>query len=111
MRTPTDRAAAWAEWRERLAGARVALTMEPRCGLYRAKRGGRWVAVQIDLLQVTGEDGDLLEDECFVAWETGRPVDPWEAWSFCAANPVSARDYERIKAAPAVFDLSRQVVV
>lgn len=112
LRAPTDRAMAWGPWRERVAGDIRGVTTEPECGLYKMKRGGRWVGVQIDILQdIDAETGELTCEEEMRAWIDGREVDALEAWESCAANPISAADFERLKHAPVVSDLTREVIV
>ena len=112
MRQPSDRTAAWAQWRARLDGAVVQLGTAPVCGLYKAKRFGRWVAVQIDLAQEIDPDtGELLADEELSAWRNGEPVDPCDVWTYCAANPIGADEFQRLQRAPVVVDLSKEFVI
>lgn len=114
-RAPTDRALAWANWRRRLTGAHVPLNNdEPQCGLYKRKQFGRWVAVQIDLQQDTDpETGELIADERFAVFVNGEAskFDAGREWSFCADNPITEAEYERLIAAPVVRDLSKEVIV
>ncbi len=115
MRRPTDRAEAWATWRQRLAGERVEITSAPHCGWFKARRNGCWTAVQIDLVQSVDDEGCLIEPERFVAF-VGADVFYEEArieaiWLACAKSPISEEEAERLLRMPQVSDLSRQVVV
>lgn len=111
MNRPSSRAAAWENWRRRRAGERVAIDAEPQCGFYKARRFGRWVGVQIDLVQHIDADGLLSEPERVVAWSGGRETDADEVWSWCAGRPIGADEFELLERMPAVHDLSRSVIV
>lgn len=116
LRRPTDRTEAFAEWRRRLAGERITGDDTPRCGLYRARRNGVYVAVQIDLVQEIDEStGELLSDETFVAfigrdtfYDQDRIAD---IWLRCCGNPITEIEFERLQQMPRVSDLSREVIV
>lgn len=117
LRRPTERAAAWANWQARIDGARVghAITNDVQCGWYRAKRDGQYVAVQIDLISETDDDGFLLAEERFVAF-VGRDhfyeLAKIEAiWLRCCGNPITEAEAERLLNAPRVRDLSREVII
>jgi len=114
MRRPSDRHAAWEHWRRRIAGERLPIDHEVQLGLYRAKRRGNFVAVQIDLLQITDEDGCLTEPEtlaAFIGNETlyGERVD--DIWLRCADAPITEEEFQRLQKMPHVTDLSREFVV
>lgn len=114
LRRPSDRDAQWERWRRRIAGERVAIDHEPQLGLYRAKRKGQFVGVQIDLMQMLDEDGCLTEPEflaAFIGNESfyGERVD--EIWLRCADSPITEEEFERLAKMPAVTDLSREFVV
>ncbi len=112
MRKPSDRTALWANYRRRLVGAGRAITTTPEPGFYKVFRGGRWLGVQIDLVQDIDEDtSELFAEEKLVAWIDGRPADPDDVWTYCASNPITPDEFERLKGRPAVRDLSRSVVV
>jgi hypothetical protein len=77
------------------------------------KRQGQHVGVQIDLLQITDEDGFLTEPEtlaAFIGNETffGERVD--EIWLRCADAPITEEEFERLAKMPTVTDLSREFV-
>lgn len=117
MRRPTDRAAAWANWRARSEGRALPVGAAPECGFYKARRGGRFICVQIDLIAETDPDtGELLSDERYVAF-LGADATIYDAamideiWLRCAANPITEAEAERLLRAPAVSDLSREVIV
>lgn len=117
LRKPTDRAAAFAHWRRRVAGEQLQVSADDiRCGLYRGKRKGQHVGVQIDLVQnIDPDTGELLSEESFVAF-----VGPdafydqayvAEIWLRCCGAPVSEAEFKRLSRMPAVSDLSRGVIV
>lgn len=115
-RTPSDRAMLWGYWRERLAGAVRGVPDDPQCGLWKAKCFGRWVGVQIDLVQdIDPDTGELVSDEKLVAFVgpdsfyDRKYVD--DIWLRCASHPVTADEFERLQRAPEVSDLSREVIV
>jgi len=114
LRRPSDRDAAWEHWRRRLAGERLPIDAAPQLGLYRAKRKGQHVGVQIDLLQITDEDGLLTEPETLAAFIgtdafVGERVD--EIWLRCANSPITEEEFQRLANMPRVTDLSREFVV
>lgn len=114
MRVPTDRAAAWAPWRRMLAGERVGVTDTPLCGWWKAKRFGRYVAVQIDIESDCDDEGALVSDERVVAWIGDERFDGdavCDIWIRCAAHPLSEAEFERLRRMPVIADLSRQVIV
>jgi len=113
LRRPSDRDAMWQHWRRRINGERLPVSDEPQLGLYRAKRRGNFVGVQIDLLQLTDEDGFLTEPEmlaAFIGNESfyGARVD--EIWLRCADSPITEAEFERLAKMPAVTDLSREFI-
>lgn len=111
MRMPSDRYAAWAPWRERIAGADKPIhESSPECGLYKLRRDGRWALIQIDLVQALDDDGALIDDEGPIAWCNGKPIGMSAVWPRCAANPVTPDEFDRIARVPAARDLSRQVI-
>ena len=111
IRVPSDRRALWAAWEDRLAGRRVELTAAPQCGLYKARRDGRWVGVQIDIESDTDpETGELVGDERFVAWIQHERFDAEDVWPYAAKNPVTREEFKRLLTQPIVNDLSREVV-
>lgn len=117
MRRPTDLTAAWAHWRDRINGVPRAVTPDqPQPGLYRARRHGRHVGVQIDLVQeIDPATGELIAEERFVAFVGAdafydrRYID--DVWLRCAGNPISEAEFARLQAMPAVDDLTRAVIV
>lgn len=116
MRRPTDRTVAWSAWSRRLAGEALPISTTPQCGFYRAKRHGRHVGVQIDLVQeIDAETGELTAEERFVAFVGADAfydaayID--EIWLRCGGQPISEREFERLQAMPAVDDLTRAVIV
>lgn len=112
MNRPSDRALAWAHWRRRRAGETVALTTEPQCGFYKARRpNGVWVGVQIDLVQHLDAEGCLTEPERLVAWIGDREADSEAIWSWCAGRPIGADEFERLRSMPAITDLAKDVIV
>lgn len=111
LRAPSDRSVAWAHWRERVAGESRGVTTEPECGLYKMKRGGRWVGVQIDILSdIDAITGELMSEEEMRAWIDGVEGDALEAWEYCAGQPISAIEFEQLKDRPVVRDLTREVI-
>lgn len=110
-RQPSDRVAAWAFWRGVLAGEITSVPMEPQCGFYRMKVNGRSVPVSIDLEQQTDDAGDLIADEAMVCLVNGRPWRADDVWDRCAGNPITEEEFDRLRRAPVVTDLTRQVVV
>lgn len=112
IRAPSDRNALWQAWEDRLAGKRVAITGTPQCGLYKARRNGRWVGVQIDIeSDIDAETGELVGDERFVAWIAHERFDADAVWSYCAKHPINRDEFKRLLTQPAVNDLTREVVV
>ncbi len=114
MRRPSDRAAMWEHWRRRVAGERLPIDATPQLGLYRAKRKGQFVGVQIDLMQPLDENGFLAEPEYFAAFIGDDAfyhdkVD--EIWLRCADAPISEEEFARLSNMPRVTDLSREFVV
>lgn len=67
---------------------------EPQCGFFKRKlvKNGPFVPARIWLEQETGEDGELLGSElrCEV---NGEAADPFEAWSYLCANPITAAEF------------------
>ncbi len=113
-RTPTDRTAAWANWRARLDGAEIAIAVDvPDCGYYRARRFGRWAGVCIDIIQeIDPETGELVADEELAAWwGDGKRDDPQRLWSYCADAPITAAEFQRLQNMPAVTDLVSQTIM
>ncbi len=116
MRRPTDRAAAWADWRARINGEPRPITaMEPQPGFYRARRAGRHIGVQIDLWQEIDEaTGELLSEERLVAFigkDTFFDLHVEEIWLRCGGQPISEAEFERLERMPAVDDLTRSIIV
>lgn len=116
MRRPTDRNAAWAHWRDRVAGIARPITPDaPQAGFYRARRHGRHVGVQIDLWQEIDEaTGELLSDERIVAFigaDTFFDEHVHDIWLRCGGQPISEAEFERLERMPAVDDLTRAVIV
>lgn len=112
QRRPSDRAAAWAFWRDVLAGHFRAVTWEPQCGFYRVKQAGRSLAVSIDLHQeIDPETGELIADERLVCTVDGRERDAGDVWERCAGQPITEEEFHRLRRAPVATDLTRQVVV
>lgn len=114
LRRPTDRAAAWDEWRRRVNGERIAGDDTPKCGLYRAKRFGRYVGVQIDLLQETDPaTGELVAEErmaAFIGADIFFDHHLDDIWLRCCGAPISEAEFERLSNMPRVTDLSREFV-
>src|SRR5262249_43923208 len=108
--------AAWENWRRRLAGEKIDCHPdEPQCGWYRAKRSGRFVAVQIDLIQdIDADTGELVSDECFIAFIDRdvfyEDVKVAEIWIRCCGTPIAEAEAQRLLTMPKVSDLSREVV-
>lgn len=115
MRRPSDRAQMWDEWRRRIAGERIAVDDTPRCGFYEAKRFGRRVGVQIDLLQdIDPATGELVAPEriaAFIGADIFFDQHLDEIWLRCCGSPISEAEFERLSAMPRVDDLSREAIV
>jgi hypothetical protein len=116
VRKPTDRIVAWAHWRDRIAGIPCAITPDdPKPGFYRAKRRGRHVGVQIDLVAETDPDtGELIAEERIAAFIEddiffGEHV--FDVWLRCGGQPITEAEFERLQRMPEVSDLTRGVIV
>lgn len=125
MRRPSDRSELWRAWREHVAPLREGERRkrwrfnpnDPQCGRYQAKRGGQWVAVQIDIAPPeVDENGELLADEQFVAWvgeEKFEGERVFDIWARCCQRPITDEEWRRLmKLAPIVegSDLTRTVI-
>lgn len=112
---PTDRVAAWGWWRDRVEGRLPdgePIDLTPRCGFFKTRDRGRWVAASIDIVaDVDPETGDLVADERLVCIVDGRERDADAMWPYLAGNPISQREHERLARQPVVTDLSKQVIV
>ena len=76
----------WQYWRDALAGNQPAIDANnPKCGFYKKRdgKGGAWLPVMIRF------DGDDVL-RCRVGADSG--ADPHDAWTWCAANPISKED-------------------
>lgn len=102
MRQPTPIAGTLAWHRAALAGENPPIhDSEPEAGFFQMRlvRGGPWVPVRIWLHQVIdGETGELVQDERLAATVDGRPADPCQIWTRCAAHPVSEQYFAYLTA-------------
>lgn len=113
IRRPSDRAAAWALWRARLAGQAIALDLNaPHCGLFQMRLFGRWAPVTIDLVQeLAAETGELLADEELAAWVSGRRIEVDRVWPRCAGHPLTEKAFAALSRVAGVRDLTREVAI
>lgn len=112
-RTPTDRFAAWAYWREWLARGDDVRTMATAAGYYLLKDGKARVPIMIDIVaDVCPESGELLGDEVLMAWigDRQRPRPANDVWTYIV-GPITEEDYRKRLARPEVTDLSRTPVI
>lgn len=116
MRKPTPREVSWEHWRRRIAGEVLPIHPdEPQPGFYRSKRRGQHVGVQIDWIGETDADtGELLSDEILAAFigedQFLRHADVCTIWTRCGGSPITAEEFERLLAMPAVSDLTRSII-
>lgn len=76
----------WQWWRDALAGKNPEIHADqPQCGFYKKRdgKGGKWLPVMIRY-----DADDVLR--CRVGGDSS--VDPHDAWTWCAGNPISKED-------------------
>jgi hypothetical protein len=100
MRQPTPPEVLYDHWTRTLAGERLPITEgEPQVGFWatRMVKGGPLIPVAIWAVQVTGDDGELLEEERLVA-KIGPydMIDPIKVWVGSARRPISFEEYQRM---------------
>lgn len=77
----------WAWWQNALKGDIGPMHEgEPQQGFYRTRfKGGKWEPVAIWFDEETGK---------WLAYRSGREVDPGEAWNFCRTHPITRAAYD-----------------
>ncbi|MCL6653530.1 hypothetical protein A6R70_14655 [Agrobacterium rubi] len=77
----------WAWWQNALKGNLGPMHEgQPEQGFYRTRfKGGKWEPVAIWVDEDSGN---------WVAYRSGREVDPAEVWNFCRTHPISRADYD-----------------
>lgn len=104
IRAPIPEEVALAWWREAVETPeyerrRTPIADDPQCGFFKRKlvRGGVYVPARIWLDQDIDEAGELLGVE-LRAEVNGDPVDPLDAWSYLAGNPITEAEFNYLKA-------------
>lgn len=95
IRQPTPDPYAW--WRRALNNpATPRYEDEPQAGYYRMRKVARgpWVPVEIRLLSITDENGDLTEPERLVAFENGQEIDLYRTWAF--GQPIAREEFDAL---------------
>ena len=101
MRNPTPPHIALAWWRAALDGQARITNDEPQCGFFKRRlvKGGAWVPARIWLdAEVDPETGELLTDERYQCEVNGQYADPFDAWPWLCAHPISEAEYRYMEA-------------
>lgn len=120
MRQPTRDPYQW--WRAALADPRTPRhDGEPQAGYYRRRmvKGGPFLPVEVKLLSITDDAGDLAEPETYAAEQLGDAVNPYAIWTHLRPIPrdefdalVSQhRNLELMAATHAPIDLSQTAIL
>lgn len=73
---------------------------DPQCGWYRMRKvkNGPWVAVEIFCISEKDENGELIDDEYFMARINGLVCSPYEIWTYL--TPISRAEYVELEKRP-----------
>lgn len=96
MRQPTSRSDLYRHYWRALEGDPTLEVHdgEPHCGWYKTKlvTGGPWVPVEIRMLQVTDDNGELTEPERMVCTVAGERRNAASMWTFLEPIPRAEHD-------------------
>lgn len=105
IRTPTQRASAYAWHSQALAdirdGLQISANNDPECGWYQRRlvKAGPLVPARIWLYsEVDPETGELAGDELLQCEVAGEYRDPDEQWSWLCGNPISEAEFNYMTA-------------
>lgn len=108
MRQPSTPAQRWQWWERAVAGDPLPLHEdEPQAGFYSVRkfRYGDWptgprVPARIwwEPGEIDPETGELLTDERLLGEVDGKPINPWNQWTWIARNPIPETDWKWLKA-------------
>ena len=102
IRQPTSPEARARWWRAALAGDKPPIIDgDVQCGLFKLSmdRGKNWQAVKITIESKIDANGELDQDEVFVATVNGTKtitIEIEELWLRVAKNPIGRNEYERL---------------